>query len=73
MGHVSAIAATARVVTVATREHEEYDRGAWKVSRATGIADSTISGVLSGRRGLNRAQIGKLARYFHVSPDAFAF
>jgi HTH-type transcriptional regulator/antitoxin HigA len=43
------------------------------VSRATGIADFTISEILSGRRGLNRAHIGKLAGYFHVSADAFAF
>jgi HTH-type transcriptional regulator/antitoxin HigA len=44
-----------------------------EVSRATGIADSTIFEVLSGRRWLNRAHIGELARYFHVSPDSFAF
>ena len=39
----------------------------------TRIAESTISEVLSGKRKLNRAQIGKLARYFKVSPGAFAF
>ncbi len=36
-----------------------------------GIAESTISEVLAGKRKLNRAQIAKLARYFHVEPGAF--
>jgi HTH-type transcriptional regulator/antitoxin HigA len=36
-----------------------------------GIAESTISEVLAGKRKLNRAQIGKLARYFHIEPSAF--
>jgi HTH-type transcriptional regulator / antitoxin HigA len=36
-----------------------------------GIAESTISEVLAGKRKLNRTQIGKLARYFHVEPGAF--
>lgn len=44
-----------------------------EVSKATGIADSTISEVLKGKRSLNRSHIGKLARYFGVSPDVFAF
>jgi HTH-type transcriptional regulator/antitoxin HigA len=44
-----------------------------EVSRATRIADSTISEVLKGKRSLNRNHIGKLAKYFNVSPDAFAF
>jgi HTH-type transcriptional regulator/antitoxin HigA len=44
-----------------------------EVSGATGIAVSTISEVLRGKRTLNRAHIGKLARYFHVTPDTFAF
>jgi HTH-type transcriptional regulator/antitoxin HigA len=39
----------------------------------TGIAESTISGVLKGKRSLNRDHIGKLARYFKVSPNVFAF
>jgi HTH-type transcriptional regulator / antitoxin HigA len=37
------------------------------------IAESTISEVLAGKRKLNRAQIGKVARYFKVSPSAFEF
>ena len=44
-----------------------------ELSRATAIVESTISAVLSGKRELNRAQIGKLASYFHVSPSVFAF
>ncbi len=44
-----------------------------EVAKKTGIAESTISEVLAGKRKLNRAQIGKLARYFHVAPGAFAF
>ena len=44
-----------------------------QISDATGIADSTISEVLKGKRSLNRNHIGKLARYFNVSPDVFAF
>jgi HTH-type transcriptional regulator / antitoxin HigA len=37
------------------------------------IAESTISEVLSGKRKLNRTQIGKLARYFHIEPGACFF
>lgn len=44
-----------------------------QVSDATGIADSTISEVLKGKRALNRNHIGKLAKYFKVPPDVFAF
>jgi HTH-type transcriptional regulator/antitoxin HigA len=44
-----------------------------EVARQAGIAESTISAVLAGKRKLNRPQIGKLARYFHVEPGAFAF
>ncbi len=43
------------------------------LSRATGIVGSTISEVLRGKRSLNRSHIGKLSRYFNVSPDVFAF
>ena len=44
-----------------------------EVSKATKIADSTISEVLNGKRSLNRHHIGVLSRYFSVSPDVFAF
>ena len=40
-------------------------------ARATGIGESRISEVLSGKRQLTRAQIEKLAAYFHVSPAVF--
>jgi HTH-type transcriptional regulator/antitoxin HigA len=48
-------------------------RGVSQVEAATGagIAESTISEVLAGKRTLTRSQIGKLARYFHVEPGAF--
>jgi HTH-type transcriptional regulator/antitoxin HigA len=44
-----------------------------QVAAGTGIAVSTISEVLAGKRKLNRSQIGKLARYFRVEPVAFVF
>ncbi len=44
-----------------------------KVAREVGIAESTISELLSGKRKLNRKQIGKLARYFRVEPGSFTF
>jgi HTH-type transcriptional regulator/antitoxin HigA len=43
------------------------------VSKGTEIVESTISEVLSGKRSLSRGHIGKLARYFRVSPNVFAF
>jgi HTH-type transcriptional regulator / antitoxin HigA len=42
-----------------------------EAARGAGIAESTISEVLSGKRQLTRTQIEKLARYFHVSPALF--
>ena len=44
-----------------------------QLATEVGIAESTISEVLSGKRKLNRGQIGKLARYFHVEPGVFVF
>lgn len=41
------------------------------VASGAGIAESTISEVLAGKRKLNRNQIAKLARFFHVEPGAF--
>jgi HTH-type transcriptional regulator/antitoxin HigA len=48
-------------------------KGVTQNETATGakIAESTISEVMSGKRKLNRTQIAKLARYFHVEPGAF--
>lgn len=42
-----------------------------QAAKDAGIAESTISEVLSGKRTLNRTQIAKLARYFHVEPSVF--
>ncbi|MBX3475532.1 MAG: helix-turn-helix domain-containing protein [Planctomycetes bacterium] len=44
-----------------------------RAARELGIAESTISEVLSGDRKLTRAQIGKVAAYFKVSPELFDF
>jgi HTH-type transcriptional regulator/antitoxin HigA len=41
------------------------------VARATGILESRVSEVLSGKRQLTRRQIGTLAAYFYVSPAVF--
>ena len=41
------------------------------LARATGIAESTLSEVLRGKRQLTRGQIGKLAAYFGVGADVF--
>lgn len=43
------------------------------MAKAVRIAESTISEVLSGKRKLNRTQIGKLSRYFHIEPGVFSF
>lgn len=43
-----------------------------QVARETGIAESTISAVLKGRRLLNRRHIPPLAAYFQVDPAVFA-
>ena len=44
-----------------------------ELAKQSRIVESTISEVLAGKRKLNRAQIGKLARFFHVEPGVFAF
>jgi HTH-type transcriptional regulator/antitoxin HigA len=44
-----------------------------EVARETGIAESTISEVLAGKRPLTRVHIGKLSHYFHVGPGVFSF
>jgi HTH-type transcriptional regulator/antitoxin HigA len=43
-----------------------------EVATGTGIAESTISEFLSGKRIPNRKHIGKLADYFHVGPGIFS-
>ncbi len=42
-----------------------------EAARGAGIAESTVSELLSGKRRLTRGQIGKLACYFHLSPAVF--
>ena len=42
-----------------------------KTAVATGIAESTISDILAGRRGMNRKHIEALAKFFGVSPAVF--
>lgn len=46
--------------------HKQLD-----VARGTGIAPSTISEILSGKREINARQAVKLARYFKLRGDAF--
>ena len=41
------------------------------LARQTGIAESTISAVISGRRQLSRRHIGILAGFFQVEPAVF--
>lgn len=42
-----------------------------KLAKATGIAQSTISAVLSGTRKLTRAHVAKLAAFFNVPASVF--
>ena len=44
-----------------------------ELARQTGIAESTISAVLSGKRHFNRRHIGIIADFFHVEPTVFSF
>jgi HTH-type transcriptional regulator/antitoxin HigA len=50
---------------------EQKDVTQSAVAEATGIAESTVSAVLAGKRKLNRLQIAKLAAYFSVDPSVF--
>lgn len=42
-----------------------------KLAKAIGIAQSTLSAVLNGRRSLTKGQAVKLAKFFNVSPAVF--
>jgi len=44
-----------------------------EVVQATGIDATTLEAVLAGTQHLTREQIGKLTRYFQVSPSVFVF
>jgi HTH-type transcriptional regulator / antitoxin HigA len=41
------------------------------LAKAVGIAQSTISAVLTGARSLTKGQIVKLAKFFGIAPAAF--
>jgi HTH-type transcriptional regulator / antitoxin HigA len=42
-----------------------------ELAQAVGIAQSTISAVLTGARSLTKGQVLKLARFFGIAPAAF--
>jgi HTH-type transcriptional regulator/antitoxin HigA len=42
-----------------------------ELAKSVGIAQSTISAVLSGARSLTKGQILKLAKHFAIAPSAF--
>ena len=42
-----------------------------QLARTTGISPSTVTNILTGKRGLSKANIRDLAREFGVSPMAF--
>jgi HTH-type transcriptional regulator / antitoxin HigA len=50
-------------------EAREMTQG--RLAADTGIAESTISAILSGKRGMNRTHITAMARYFKMSPAVF--
>ena len=50
---------------------EARDTTQAEVAAETGIAESTISEILTGKRGMNRRHIEVLARHFKVSPAVF--
>lgn len=45
--------------------------GQAELARDTGIAESTVSEILAGKRRLSHGPVGKLARYFAVDPGVF--
>jgi HTH-type transcriptional regulator/antitoxin HigA len=42
-----------------------------QLAKKVGIAQSTISAVLTGSRSLTKDQIVALSKFFHVAPAAF--
>jgi HTH-type transcriptional regulator/antitoxin HigA len=42
------------------------------VAARTGIAESTVSEVLAGKKALRRQQLAAVAGFFRVSPDVFS-
>ena len=50
---------------------ESNDMTQTELAEQSGIAVSTVSEILSGKRKLTRDHIGALSRIFHVSPAVF--
>jgi HTH-type transcriptional regulator / antitoxin HigA len=50
---------------------EARDTTQAEVAAEAGIAESTISEILAGKRGMNRRHIEALARHFKVKPAVF--
>jgi HTH-type transcriptional regulator/antitoxin HigA len=50
---------------------EQSGKSHLQVARETGVANSTISAVLRGKRELTRRQVETFAAYFHVDPGVF--
>ena len=81
------LAALADLVEVHENEHERLpgaseadvlrllmqsnDLSQASLSKATGIAQSTISAVLTGQRAMNKDHMSRLGRFFNVSPAVF--
>lgn len=42
-----------------------------EVAAVTGIAESTVSAILAGKRSISRGHLTALARFFQVSPAVF--
>jgi len=44
-----------------------------EVARGTGISEETLGAVLAGKLVFDRCQIGRVSRFFRVSPGEFSF
>ncbi len=42
-----------------------------ELAAATNVPESTISSILSGRRGISKTNVAAFARFFHVTPFVF--
>ena len=51
---------------------EPLDVTAYKISKATGISQTTLSQIIKGTRGLSIPNSLKLSRYFGLSDNYFA-
>jgi HTH-type transcriptional regulator/antitoxin HigA len=50
---------------------ESSDMAQAELAKQSGVAESTISEILAGKRKLSRRHIAGLSRVFHVSPAVF--